>query len=248
MSTLNLLSGCICFLFVGVGVAAETNSNAAAQELEKALKLMPDTNRGREIYLVCAVCHQPEGWGTDDGTYPQVAGQLYGVIIKQMADIRARNRDTPTMFPFTKIELLGLQEIADVAGYLSQLPMNPNNSVGPGTDLANGGRLYREYCADCHGEQGEGIAEEYMPLIQGQNYQYLMRQFKWIANGKRRNSDPEMVKQIQDLSARDIAAIMDYTSRLSPAPQKLAAPGWKNPDFKKFVRIRPLESSKTSAM
>jgi cytochrome c553 len=100
-------------------LATEHESSAdaqeAARELEKALALSPNPERGREVYLMCAVCHQPEGWGTADGDYPQVAGQLYPVIIKQMADIRARNRDTPTMFPFTMLGVLDLQ----------QLPMSP---------------------------------------------------------------------------------------------------------------------------
>ena len=221
-------------------VAAESEhkheADAAASVVEKAMHLTPDPVRGRKVYLMCAVCHQPEGWGTADGDYPQVAGQLYPVIIKQMADIRARNRDTPTMFPFTMLNFLDLQQIADVAGYLSQLPMNPNNGVGPGTELEKGERLYAKFCTKCHGENGEGIAEEGMPLIQGQHYPYLVRQFQWIATGKRRNADPEMVEQIQGFSDEDIFAVMDYTSRLSPPPNKVAAPGWQNPDFAEFVR------------
>jgi len=45
-----------------------------------------------------------------------------------------------------------------------------------------------------------------------------------------------MVEQVKGFSAEDISAIMDYTSRLSPPPEKLAKPGWKNPDFAEFVR------------
>jgi cytochrome c553 len=236
MGLSTLLMGVFCVLLAGAAGAIEPDPDAAVLELEKALKLTPDLERGREVYLLCAVCHQPEGWGTPDGDYPQIAGQLYGVIIKQMADIRARNRDTPTMLPFTMLEFLTLQQIADVAAYVSRLPMNPENSVGPGTNLARGERLYNEYCEECHGDEGQGVADDRMPLIQGQHYPYLMRQFEWIALGKRRNADPEMVQQIEGFSAEDIAAIMDYASRLSPPPDKLGAPGWQNPDFEEFVR------------
>jgi cytochrome c553 len=223
---------------VDMADAADPDPGAAGRELEKAMALTPDPEKGREVYLLCAVCHQPEGWGTPDGDYPQIAGQLYGVIIKQMADIRARNRDTPTMLPFTMLEILDLQQIADVSAYLSGLPMNPKNAVGPGTDLETGERLYREYCVECHGEHGEGIAEENMPLIQGQHYPYLVRQFAWIAQGKRRNADAEMVKQIEGFTDADISAIMDYTSRLSPPPERLGASDWENPDFRTFVRAQ----------
>jgi len=248
MGRSKLVASISCILLAGAALAFAPEHDRAARELESALHLTPDPERGREIYLTCAVCHQPEGWGTADGDYPQVAGQHYEVIIKQMADIRARNRDTPTMFPFTKLEFLGLQQIADVAGYLSQLPMNPNNSVGPGTDLDKGERLYREYCVECHGKGGEGIAREHMPRIHGQHYPYLVRQFEWIANGKRRNADPEMVKQIEGFSAEDVYAIMDYTSRLSPPPERLGAPGWTNPDFADFVRVPLRKPAPSSAM
>ena len=65
---------------------------------------------------------------------------------------------------------------------------------------------------------------------------YLMRQFRWIKYGKRRNADQKMVKQIRRLTGRDTAAIMDYTSRLRPPEDKLAKPGWVNPDFPKYIR------------
>ena len=74
------------------GLAAQ-EAHQAADEVEQALALTPNLENGRRVYLTCAVCHRPEGWGTLDGTYPQVAGQLPEVIIKQLADIRARNRD-----------------------------------------------------------------------------------------------------------------------------------------------------------
>ncbi len=98
------------------------------------------------------------------------------------------------MFSFTMLNVLGLQQLADVAAYISRLPMNPDNSVGPGTDLEKWERLHREYCPECHGAHGEGIADEHAPLIQGQHYPHLVRQFEWIAQGKRRNADAEMVE------------------------------------------------------
>ena len=208
----------------------------AAAELEKAIHLKTDLENGKKVYLLCAVCHQPEGWGTVNGDYPQIAGQHTSVSIKQLADIRARNRDNPTMFPFTLLDNLTLQEIADASAYAAQLPMNPENGTGPGDDLVHGQQLYENNCAHCHGENGEGVAEEHMPLIQGQQYRYLVRQFEWIRDGKRRNANPEMVEQIKNFTARDVSAVLDYTSRLRPPKKRLAEPGWLNPDFPNFWR------------
>jgi hypothetical protein len=40
-----------------------------------------------------------------------------------------------------------------------------------------------------------------------------------------------MVKQLQRFSEKELRAVIDYSSRLTPDSSKLAKPGWKNPDF-----------------
>ncbi|MCG6896786.1 MAG: c-type cytochrome [Thiocapsa sp.] len=222
---------------VSIPVRAQDPAAIARAEYDQVLSLTPDLDNGREVYLTCAVCHRPEGWGTLDGTYPQIAGQLRTVIIKQLADIRARNRDNPLMYPFSVPRILGgPQSLADVAAYVAALPMTPRNGVGPGVDLDLGGQIYAEHCARCHGEAGEGNESEHIPLVAGQHYPYLMRQFDAIRSGRRHNSDPKMVKQIDGFTPRDRAAVLDYTSRLRPPADKLAEAGWTNPDFPAYVR------------
>ncbi|CAA7615527.1 c-type cytochrome [Magnetospirillum sp. SS-4] len=206
--------------------------HAGGGEEDAALTLKPDLNNGREVYEVCSACHQPEGWGLTDGTFPQLAGQHAKVTIKQLADIRALNRDNPTMYPFAlPSQIGGPQAIADVAAYMAKLPMNPEPGVGDGKDLAHGKKLYEENCTRCHGVDGAGDNDKFYPRIQGQHYNYLVRQYQWIKEGKRRNANPDMMKQIQAFTDRDTKAVLDYTSRLKP-PANLTAPkGWKNPDF-----------------
>ena len=43
------------------GHAFADDPAAAAAELEKAIHLEPNLENGRKVYLLCAVCHQPEG-------------------------------------------------------------------------------------------------------------------------------------------------------------------------------------------
>ncbi|MEW8043436.1 MAG: c-type cytochrome [gamma proteobacterium symbiont of Phacoides pectinatus] len=236
MSKKYLALPAICFLALSAGPFSANATNPTA-EAERALTLTPNIDNGRELYKTCAVCHTPEGWGTQSGYYPQIAGQLKGVTIKQLADIRVRNRDNPTMFPFAMPSSLGgAQEMADVAAYIETLPMTPYNDVGPGFDLGMGEHLYKQECAECHGEYGEGDTKELVPLIHGQHYNYLMRQFNWIRIGKRRNADEKMVKQIQHFGGREISAMMDYVSRIKPPEEKLAEPNWTNPDFPAYSR------------
>ena len=235
-------------LFIGVIITLTASSYSIAtpkqssqSEIERALGLTPNIEKGKELYRNCALCHSPEGWGSPSGRFPQIAGQHQKVIIKQLADIRAKNRDNPTMYPFARSSYLkGPQAIADMAAYVSKLPMVPNNSVGAGDNLEKGKKIFEENCAKCHGKRGEGHNDDYYPRIQGQHYQYTLRQMQWIKSGKRRNADKKMVKQIEGFSEADLAAVADYTSRLK-ADKDLQADhkDWRNPDFSKNFRTAP---------
>ena len=178
------------------------------------------------------MCHTPEGWGLTSGVVPQIAGQHRSVVIKQLADFRAGNRDSVLMIPYASVESIGgPQAVADVAGYIDTLELSADSGKGPGNDLERGEQLYAENCQRCHGAAGEGSAEEAVPRIQAQHFNYLVRQFEWIRTGKRRNSSHEMVTQIQGFDDDETRAVLDYVSRLEP-PEELQAPaGWQNPDF-----------------
>lgn len=208
--------------------------NESGGEKDEALHLKGSAENGRDVYEVCAACHLPEGWGTKDGTFPQLAGQHATVIVKQLADIRALNRNNPTMYPFAlPSQIGGPQALADVVAYLATLPMTPENGVGPGKDIEMGQQLYKDNCVRCHGEQGEGNAEKFYPRLQGQHYEYILRQFREIKAGQRRNANPDMVKQVHEFTEQQLLAVCDFASRIKP-PKEMMAPSadWKNPDFK----------------
>jgi len=206
-------------------------------ERVEAMHLKPDHENGIEVFEVCSGCHLTEGWGKPDGTFPQLAGQHQSVLIKQLADIRSKNRDNPTMYPFALPESIGgTQAMADVTAYIAKLPMNPENGKGKwdkGTpEFDQGAKLFADNCTKCHGEKGRGKADKFYPRIQGQHYNYMLRQFEWIRDGKRRNANPDMVKQIKGFSDKDMQMVINYVSRI-PVPKEELAPSkdWLNPDY-----------------
>ena len=206
-------------------------------ERDAAMDLKPDLENGMDVYEVCAACHLPEGWGLEDGTFPQLAGQHRSVLIKQLADIRALNRDNPTMYPFALPRAIGdEQAIADVTAYIEKLPMNPEwgkGPHGPGTPEYDAGKkLFEDNCVQCHGDIGMGMEDKFYPRINGQHFKYMLCQFEWIRDGKRRNANPDMVKQIEAFSDADMRNVINYASWI-PVPKGQVAPSkdWKNPDF-----------------
>ena len=160
------------------------------------------------------------------------------MLIKQLADIRALNRDNPTMYPFALPESIGdAQAIADVVAYIEQLPMNPEPGRGPwepgSPHFEAGKKLFADNCVKCHGETGMGDKEKFYPRINGQHYNYMLRQFEWIRDGKRRNANPDMVEQIKNFSDQDMKNVINYVTWV-PIPKEQMAPSkdWQNPDFK----------------
>lgn len=184
-----------------------------------ALRASADVKRGAATYKLCHGCHKAGGVGSSDGLYPRLAGQHDTVLIKQLVDIRLGRRDNPTMFPFASEREIGIQDVADLAVYLSALPTPPDNAKGSGKALARGEKLYARDCVSCHGKRGQGVAEKFYPRLAGQHFPYLQKEIRDIAKGTRRNANPKMVGVVKDYSDAEMTAVADYLSRLA-GPKK----------------------------
>jgi cytochrome c553 len=214
------------------GPTLEDMKAKATLELERAIGLEPDLENGLAIWRECAACHRAEGWGLPNGAVPQLAGQHRKVVLKQLTDIRAGSRENSLMVPYSSVERIGdAQGLADVAGYIDTLEISVETDKGRGDALDLGKSLYQEHCTRCHGLNGEGKADEFIPRIQAQHYRYLVRQLESIRDGRRQNAHPEMKELIQGFEESETFAILDYVSRLEPPKEFQAPPGWRNPDF-----------------
>jgi cytochrome c553 len=219
------------FVSIAFGLAVSSNCAAAPDKVPKiyqqARELTPNLENGKEVYAICAACHLKEGWGLKDGTYPQIAGQYKQVLIQQLSDIHAHNRDNPTMYPFSLPEAIGdAQDIADVVGYIEKMRMTSDNGKGEWEEdtpeFTKGKQLYTTYCTECHGENGAGYQNKLFPRIDGQHYNYLLRQLEWMRDGKRRSVDHDMLKNINTFTERGLALVANYISRLPVTRQNMS--------------------------
>ncbi|MCP5041972.1 MAG: c-type cytochrome, partial [bacterium] len=70
-------------------------------------------------------------------------------------------------------------------------------------------------CVKCHGDHGEGNAEKFFPVLAGQHDKYMLRQIGDIAEKRRRNANPDMVKIVEQYTPEQQSAVVDYMSRLT---------------------------------
>jgi cytochrome c553 len=188
-------------------------------ELKAVLEAKGDVKRGEASFEQCVGCHRADASGRVSGAYPRLSGQHANVLKKQIVDIRSGLRNNPKMVPFIGDHVLDAFQIADVATYLSGLPISEANGKGPGTLLAKGKELFEKDCAECHGAKGQGSDPKFYPMVAGQHFKYLLRESTFIRDGDRRNANPDMVKVIKPYTSGDLEAVSDYMASLA-APKK----------------------------
>ena len=100
--------------------------------MHAAASAEPD-GRGEALYREhgCAICHGEHGRTPARDTYPVIAGQRRGYLIRQILDIRSGVRDNGQADYMRRvIERLTVQEVEAIAGYLSELPCACGGDAG----------------------------------------------------------------------------------------------------------------------
>lgn len=189
-----------------------------------------DTEKGKEILAVCAACHGDNGQGGKRGEYPRIAGQQATYLAEQLRAFRARKRINIPMYPYTQERELPDEDIRDVATYLAsiklstkmprfkgdedaltRLEMVDKVMIVPRTegDIANGGLIYQEQCAFCHGKTGMGGGR--YPMLVGQYTTYLQKQIDSYLKGERPHDEDDsrgILAELKDTDIRDILAYL----------------------------------------
>jgi cytochrome c553 len=112
-----------------------------------------------------------------------------------------------------KHHLTRLQDVADVAAFVSDMPVTRASGHGSGEYLRHGEQPYGRVCSSCHGPAAEG-SERY-PRLAGQHYEYLLRQMHDIVEGRRHSFQTDHMNLPEPFEPADFACIADYLSRLS---------------------------------
>ena len=196
-------------------------ASPAREEFMEVLSAKPDETRGRELFANCSGCHGPVADGTPEGSIPRIAGQHFQVLARQIIDFRyARRWDRQMEGVAADLHILAdAQDIADVASYVSHLDRGGTRGVGDGTQVERGAALYGSTCASCHGPDGEGDAQAWVPRIGGQHAGYLLRQIYDSVDGRRPPMSRAHRKRFERLDFDDVLGLTDYLSRV----------GWESP-------------------
>ena len=200
-------------------------------ELQAALAAQPRVSNGARVYEHCAACHGRDAGGSQDGTVPALASQHFRYLVKQIVEFREDERYIgPVHDQAMRTVTEKPQIIADLAGYLAELPRAHARRTGPGDDVRRGADLFRAGCQSCHRDSALGSDGLGIPSLRGQHYPYLSRQISDIGRGHRFNAPSDLILLLKDMPRDDAEAIADYLSRLdleksAPAGEPQQEPG-----------------------
>jgi cytochrome c553 len=203
-------------------------ASVAQQEFADASRLKPNAEHGLELFQTCSKCHGPEGGGSRAIGTPEIAGQHFRVLAKQLVDYQHDKRYDIRMEQVAKQhDLTNAQAITDIATYVSELEWKPAGGIGDGELVAHGEEVYVQRCQSCHGATGEGAAEKIVPRLAGQHYGYLLREMHDAVEGRRPNFSLKHIRLLQKLDRDDFVGLADFLSRANPAreaPRKSGFP------------------------
>jgi cytochrome c553 len=195
---------------------AATAATSEGAEYGRVVALKPDAARGAQLFTQCVACHGVEGGGRINGEIPRIAGQHYRVLVRQIVDFRRGNRwDMRMEGVATSHDVIPeLQDVADVAAYVSGLERDGERGVGDGQNLDRGAALYAAKCASCHGKEAQGDDARQNPRLAGQHVAYLTRQMYDAVDGRRPPLTRSHQQLLKPLDFAEVQGLADYLSRM----------------------------------
>ncbi len=174
-----------------------------------------NADKGKDLVAVCAACHGPDG-NSPAGSFPSIAGQNTGYLVKQLNDIKSGVRAAPLMTGL--LDAYSDQDIKDIAAFYEGQTVKGGAAKLELAEL--GESIYRAgikrkdiaACSSCHSPNGRGNGPASFPALAGQWPEYTETQLKAFRSGDRTNDGDSKMMQISamDLSDSEISAVSSY--------------------------------------
>ena len=164
----------------------------------------------------CVACHGEDG-NSLVASYPNIAGQNFRYLARQMRLIRDGERPAPLMAG--QLDNMTDAQIDDLAAFYESQPANVGqaapDSIALGEAIYRGGLLAKSVpaCTACHAPDGSGNALAGFPRLSGQQLDYTIEQLRAYREGNR-TTDEEyggMMRQtVVGLTDGEISAVANY--------------------------------------
>ena len=169
---------------------------------------------------LCGGCHGFDG-NSEDASYPRLAGQYEGYIVKQVMDFQKGHRANNETMTGMASMVGSAQDAKDIGAFYAQQKMKGMLTKPKKKLLAAGEELFKNGnpqsgvygCVNCHGESGKGksASNSAFPVIGGQHKDYLVKQLKEFRDGGRSNDPAGMMAGVaRNLSDSEIQAVAEY--------------------------------------
>ena len=184
-----------------------------------------DRERGAALYQHCKSCHGPRGQGGENGKYPRIAGLPQPYLERQLGNFKTRKRVNKPMIPIFKDWRFDADAIGTIAAYVAAMPgegldiprFEPSADAlaqfdTPEEFAALGEEIFRDNCAQCHGEDGRGRADKESPPLVQQYPAYIAKQIGDFSAGQREHE--HATKMFGEMYPEEREAVLAYLQQL----------------------------------
>ena len=164
----------------------------------------------------CIACHLQSGHGVQGMGAPSIAGLPRWYVTDQLRKFRRNERgfsdeDAQGNLMQTNAYALDERSIAFVGRYIESLERNHSRATQNERSGPNGRLAYKDACASCHGESGEGDRHQRAPPLVNQQDWYLLRQLDKFAFQQRHHYEGY---DTEDFSQSKLEEIVSWITSL----------------------------------
>jgi cytochrome c553 len=190
--------------------AVSASEEAVDRQTQAALILDVHPDRGAAQFArYCARCHGSQAQGDASRAIPNLAGQRFTYLVRQLANFAGGERDSDTMHL-----VQSRKEMREPQTWVNIAAPSHRAQTGDGAALALGQGIFHEQCASCHRTDAHGNGDGFVPSLRNQHYAYLVIQMHKLGEVYRHNVDENLTRFLQSFDDRDMTATADYLSRL----------------------------------